>query len=220
MSHWREARKTVLEAALKMSVKGLVTGTSGNISLRLPPQGERQLMAITPTSRHYDTLKIDDIPIIDFNGNNVEGKLKPSVETPLHIGIYQARQDINAIIHTHSVFASAAAVAGLDIPVVLEDQFILLGGDIKLADYAPSGTPEMAVNALKALGDRNAVILANHGAVGVGVTMRDAFIACELIEKTAEVYLLALAVGKVNQLPKKARGVLKTLFQKQRGKSK
>jgi L-fuculose-phosphate aldolase len=220
MSHWREARKTVLETALKMSAKGLVTGTSGNISLRLPQRGERQLMAITPTSRHYDTLKIDDIPIIDFNGNNVAGNLKPSVETPLHISIYQARQDVNAIIHTHSVFASAVAVAGLDIPVVLEDQFILLGGEIKLAGYAPSGTPEMAANALKALGDRNAVLLANHGAVGIGPTMREAFTACELIEKTAKVYLLALAVGKVNQLPKKAREVLKTLYHKQQDKGK
>ncbi len=144
MSHWREARKTVLEAALKMSDKGLVIGTSGNISLRLPAQDERQLMAITPTSRHYDTLKIDDIPIIDFDGKNVEGSLAPSIETPLHIGIYQARKDVNAIIHTHSVFASAAAVAGLDIPVILEDQMLFLGGEIKLAGYAPSGTPEMA----------------------------------------------------------------------------
>lgn len=220
MSHWRAARKTVLEAALKMSAQGLVTGTSGNISLRINLQGGRQLIAITPTSRHYDTLKSDDIPIVDFNGNNIEGKLKPSVETPLHIGIYQARQDVNAIIHTHSVFASAAAVAGLEIPVILEDQFIVLGGEIKIAAYAPSGTPEMAANALKSLGNRNAVLLANHGAVGVGATMRDAFTACDLIEKTAKVYLLGLAVGKVNQLPEKARELLKTLFRDQQDKGK
>jgi L-fuculose-phosphate aldolase len=218
MSHWREARKTVLEAALEMSAKGLVIGTSGNISLRLPAQNERQLMAITPTSRHYDTLKSDDIPIIDFDGKNVEGSLAPSIETPLHIGIYKARKDVNAIIHTHSVFASAAAVAGLDIPVILEEQMLFLGGEIKLAGYAPSGTPEMATNVLEALGKRNAVLLANHGAVGVGSTMRDAFTACELIEKTAKVYLWALSAGKVNQLPKKVREILKTIYNKQRNK--
>jgi L-fuculose-phosphate aldolase len=111
MSQWQEAKKTVLAAARKMSEKGLVIGTSGNISLRLPPVGKRQLLAITPTSRHYDLLDVGDIPIIDFDGKRVEGDLPSSVETPLHIGIYRARNNINAIIHTHSVFASAVAVA-------------------------------------------------------------------------------------------------------------
>ena len=218
MSDWQDARKTVLEAAVKISEKGLVVGTSGNISLRLPARGKRQLIAITPTSRHYDTLKIDDIPIIDFDGNNVDGSLPPSIETPLHIGIYQARKDVNAIIHTHSVFASAAAVAGFDIPVILEDQAAILGGEIKTAGYTLSGTPEQLTNALAALGDRNAVLLANHGAVGTGRSMRDAFTACELIEKTARVYFLALSAGKVNQLPKKAREIQKALYDKQQKK--
>jgi L-fuculose-phosphate aldolase len=175
-------------------------------------------MAITPTSRHYDTLDAADIPIIDFDGKNVAGRLPPSIETPLHIGIYRARKDVNAIIHTHSVFASAAAVAGLDIPVILEDQAALLGGEIKLAGYAASGTPEQLANVLAALGDRNAVLLANHGAVGTGKTMREAFTAVELIEKTARVYLLALAAGKVNLLPPKAREIQKAFYDKQQSK--
>jgi L-fuculose-phosphate aldolase len=220
MNHWRESKKTVLEAALKMSEKGLVTGTSGNISLRLTSQGNQQLMAITPSSRHYDTLDINDIPIIDFNGKIIDGKLAPSIETPMHTGIYKARKDVNAIIHTHSVFASAAAVAGLNIPVILEEQAMLLGGGIKLAGYASSGTPEMAANTLAALGNRNAVLLANHGAVGTGRTMQDAFTACELIEKTARVYLLALATGKVNKLPEKARKIQEELFEKNQNEDK
>ncbi|MDD5339187.1 MAG: class II aldolase/adducin family protein [Dehalococcoidales bacterium] len=214
MNSWLDAKKSVIKAAREMAGKGLVTGTSGNISFRLPAQGELELMAITPTAKHYDTLSIDDIPIVDFNGKNVEGELKPSVETPLHIAIYQSRKDVNAIIHTHSVFASAAAVAGLEIPVILEDQAALLGGEIKLAGYAPSGTPQMTANTLVALGGRNAALLENHGAVGVGLTMRDAFNACELVEKTAEVYLLALGAGKVNELPENARKHLEELFKK------
>jgi len=214
MNQWQEARKTVIEAARRMSEKGLVAGTSGNISLRLPSDGKKQLMAITPTSRHYDTLKIDDIPIIDFNGKRVAGELPPSIETQMHIGIYRARKDVNAIIHTHSVFASAAAVAGIDIPPLLEDQVVYLGGEIKMADYAVSGSPELMTNAVAALGERNAVLLANHGAVGTGRTMRDAFTACELIEKTARVYFLALSAGKVNQLPEKAIAIQKELYAK------
>jgi len=219
MIHWQEARQTVLEAARKMSERGLVAGTSGNISLRLPAVGKRQLLAITPTSRHYDTLNIEDIPIIDFNGQRVEGELPPSVETPLHIGIYRARKTINAVIHIHSVFASAAAVAGLDIPPILEDQVIFLGGEIKLAGYAPSGSRELVTNAIAALGDRSAVLLPNHGAIGTGRTMRDAFTACELIEKTARIYLLALSSGKVNQLPAKALEADKSLYDKLQNES-
>jgi L-fuculose-phosphate aldolase len=214
MSQWQEARKTVIEAARKMEGKGLVVGTSGNISLRLPIEGKKQLMAITPTSKHYDTLNIDDIPIIDFTGKRVAGELAPSIETPMHIGIYRARKDVNAIIHTHSVFASAAAVAGIEIPPLLEDQVVYLGGEIKLAGYAPSGSPELMTNVITALGERNAVLLANHGAVGTGRTMRDAFTACELIEKTARIYFLTLSAGKVNRLTEKAIAIQKEIYVK------
>ena len=214
MSQWREAKQTVLEAARDMSEKGLVVGTSGNISLRLPSAGKKQLLAITPTSRHYDTLDIDDIPIIDFDGQPVEGDLPPSVETPLHIGIYRARKNVNAVIHTHSVFASAVSVAGLDIPPIMEDQVIFLGGEIKLAGHALSGTRELVTNVIGALGDRSAVLLPNHGAVGTGRTMRDAFTVCELIENTARIYLLALSAGRVNLVPAHALEADKALYYK------
>jgi L-ribulose-5-phosphate 4-epimerase len=212
VSQWHEEKLIVLEAARKMLEKGLVVGTAGNISLRLPSEGEQQLLAITPSSRHYDSLTADDIQIIDFNATTVEGHLQPSMETKLHIGIYQARKNINAVIHTHSVFASAVSVAGRDIPPILDDQVAFLGGRIKLARYALTGSPEQVRVVLAALQDRNAVLLPNHGAVGVGRTMRDAFTACELIEKTARIYLLALAAGKVNRLPPQAIKTEKELF--------
>jgi L-fuculose-phosphate aldolase len=94
-----------------------------------------------------------------------------------------------------------------------------LGGEIKLAGHALSGTPEQVANVIAALGDRSAVLLPNHGAVGTGLTMRDAFTACELIEKTARIYLLALAAGKVNQLPVKAQEIEKALYDKNQNQS-
>jgi len=212
MSQWREEKKTVLEAAQKMLEKGLVVGTAGNVSLRLPPEGERQLLAITPSARHYDLLGVDDIQIVDFNGKTVEGGLRPSMEMMLHIGIYRARKNVNAVIHTHSVFASAVSVAGRDIPPILDDQVAFLGGGIKLAEHTISGSPEQVANILAALGDRNAVLLPNHGAIGTGRTMRDAFTACELIEKTARIYLLALSAGTVNHLPAEAIEAEKALY--------
>jgi L-fuculose-phosphate aldolase len=200
VSQWLKEKKIVLEAARKMLGKGLVIGTAGNVSLRLPPEGNSQLLAITPSARPYDSLSADDIQIIDFNARTVEGSLRPSTEMKLHIGIYEARENINAVIHTHSIYASAVSVVGRDIPPILNDQVAFLGGTIKLAEYAPAGSQELAANAVSALEDRNAVLLANHGAVGIGRTMDDAFTACELIEKTAKIYLLALSTGMVNHL--------------------
>jgi len=214
VSRWREEKKIVLEAARKMLEKGLVVGTAGNVSLRLPPEGKRELLAITPSSRHYDSLGVDDIQIIDFETKSVEGELPPSIETILHIGIYRTRENINAVMHTHSVFASAVSVAGLDIPSILEDQVAFLGGEIKRAKHALTGSQEQVANVLAALEDRSAVLLPNHGAAGVGRTMRDALTACELIEKTARIYLLALSTGKVNQLPAEALEAEKALYRR------
>lgn len=212
MGKWYEEKKAVLEAAQQMPQKGLVVGTAGNVSLRLPPGEGIDLLAITPSGRPYESLTTDDIQIVDFDGQTVEGSLRPSTETSLHMGIYRARNNVNAIIHTHSVYASAVSVAGHDIPPILEDQVAFLGGEIKLAHYALSGSHELAVNVTAALGDRNAVLLANHGAIGTGRTMHDAFTNCELVEKTARIYLLALATGKVNRLSAKAVKVEKALF--------
>lgn len=201
MTKWPEEKKQVLEASKEIARKGLVAGTAGNVSLRLPPSGDQEILAITPSGRYYDSLTLDDIQVIDYDVEPVEGDLAPSVETMLHIGIYQARKNVNAVIHTHSTFASAIAVAGMKIPAILDEQITYLGGEIKLAEYAMSGSEELVKNALTALEERNAVLLANHGVVGVGRTMRDALTACELVEKTARVYISALALGNVNLLP-------------------
>jgi len=212
LSKWQKEKKMVLEAAREMLEKGLVTGTVGNVSQRLPPEGKRELLAITPSSRYYDSLGVDDIQVIDFEARPVEGDLPPSVETALHIGIYRARKNINAVIHTHPVFASAISVAGLDIPAILDDQVAFLGGEIKLAGHALAGSQQQVASVLTALADRNAVLLPNHGAVGVGRTMRDAFTACELTEKTARIYLLALSAGRANPLPAEALEAEKALY--------
>ena len=118
------------------------------------------------------------------------------------------------MIHTHSVFASAISVACLDIPAILDDQVTFIGGEIRLAQHATSGSEEQVENVVAALEDRNAVLLPNHGAVGIGRTMREAFTVCELVEKTAKVYLCALALGKVNPLPDEVVKAEKAFFAK------
>jgi L-fuculose-phosphate aldolase len=201
---WEKEREIVLKAALKLVERGLIVGTAGNVSLRLIQDNGTELITITPTSRYYDTLTIDDIPVIGPDGKKAEGKLEPSSEIPMHTAIYRARKDVGAIIHTHSTYASAVAVYGLEIPPILEEEVLLLGGTIRVSRYARTGTIELANNAVAALEGRRATILANHGAVGVGRTMRDALDAAELVEKAAKVYLTALVAGRVTELSPEA----------------
>lgn len=211
MSRWQEEKRKVLEAARRMLADGLVVGASGNVSLRLPSP-ERDLMAITPHQRFYDEMTSEDVVVVDFEVEPVEGELPPSVESLLHIEIYRRRPDANAVIHCHSPFASTLAVAGLAIPPILEDQVVYLGGEIKLAPYAPSGSEELGLNALDALGERNAALLANHGAVTVGRNLKEAIIACHYLEKAARIYLGALSLGKVVPLSDEDVAICQAMF--------
>ncbi len=219
MSMWDSEKETVLEAAQQMAQKGLVVGTSGNVSMRLRDPGGRELLAITPNGRYYDSLVVDDIAVVDFNGDRVEGEFAASVETMLHIGVYKTRKKVNAVVHAHPVFGSAMAVAGLEIPAFLDDQVTQIGGEIKVAEHALPGSPELVRNVIDALGSRNAVLLANHGALTVGKDMREAFTACELLEKTARTYVYALSLGKVNLLPAEAIDAEKAFFTSVQGES-
>ena len=148
-----------------------------------------------------DTMKAEDIVLVDMEGQRVEGKLVPSIETMLHVAIYKARKKVCAVVHTHAVFGSAIAVMGREIPSLLDDQVTLLGGEIRVAAYALPGSPELANNAVGALGPRNAVVLANHGTLAVGRDLREAFNNCELLEKTARVYVLAMGLGALTPVP-------------------
>jgi L-fuculose-phosphate aldolase len=209
---WESQKQGVVETAQQMSEKGLVVGTSGNVSLRFTDSDGRDVIAITPSGLRYDLMKPDDIVIVDLEGQRIEGDLAPSIETMLHIGIYKMRRKVNAIIHTHPVYGSVIAVAGLEIPPILDDQVTQIGGEIKVAQYALSGSPEMTTNVLAALGPRNAALLANHGAIALGRNIQEAFTVCQLLEKTAKIYLLALGLGKPNPLPADAADLEKAFF--------
>ena len=209
---WESQKQEVVETARQMSEKGLVVGTSGNVSLRFEDSDGRDLVAITPSGLRYDIMKPDDVVIVDLEGLRIEGDLAPSIETMLHTGIYKIRKKVNAVIHTHPVYGSVIAVAGLEIPPILDDQVTQIGGEIKVAQYALSGSPEMTGNVIAALGPRNAALLANHGAIALGRDLREAFTVCQLLEKTAKVYLLALGVGKPNLVPADAADLEKAFF--------
>ena len=209
---WDSEKKAVIEAAQEMARKGLVVGTAGNVSLRLTDPGGRKLLAITPSGCRYDSLEVGDIVVVDFGGQRVEGKLNASIEMMMHLEVYKARQKVNAVVHAHPVFCSVIAVAGLEVPPIIDEQVTYIGGEIKVAEYALPGSRELARNAVSALGPRNAVILANHGALSVGRDLREALTICELLENTARIYICALGLGKVNPLPAEVVRLEKAFF--------
>lgn len=171
---------------------GLVSGTWGNLSVRLP---EEKMFVITPSGMGYDQVAGNDMVVVDFAGKVVLGFRKPSTETPLHTTLYRLRPDIGAIVHTHSLYASAFAAARKPIPPILEETAQVIGGEIPVADYALPGSKVLGDNAAMALGKGKAVLLANHGVIGVGSDLDEAFKVCLVVEKTAQVFLAASQLG-------------------------
>ena len=205
-----------------MQSLGLISGTAGNVSVRLPNLDDgRDILAVTPTSKPYETLEDDDIVVVDYDVDSIEGELAPSSETLLHVGIYQARPDVEAIIHTHSVYSSVLAVACMDIPPIIDEMMIYIGGSVKVSEYGFPGTEELADNVGKALEDRNAAIILNHGMVGVGQTLEQALNVCTLVERVAQIFIYTSMLGKVSLLPPEAIEAELAIYKmKQRSSSK
>lgn len=171
---------------------GLTKGTGGNFSIYNREEG---LMAITPSGIPYMVMNPEDVVIMDLKGNVVEGDLIPSSEHAMHSVVYEKREDINAMIHMHSMFCTTLSALNEPLPAV--DYLVAFSGDkeVKCAKYATYGTVELAHNALEALGNQNAVLLANHGVNAVAGNMMMAFAIAEQIEFCAEVYIRARSAG-------------------------
>jgi L-ribulose-5-phosphate 4-epimerase len=185
---WEEEKEQVLEACRRIVAAGLVAGASGNVSRRVEGPDGVPLVAITASQVPYHRLTAGDIVVIDFEGDPVEGEGVPSSETLAHLAVYRARPDVGAVVHTHSIYASALAVAGLEILPLIDEQVVILGGSVPVAEYATAGTQDLADKVAAALGEGGAVLLRNHGVLGVGADLEEAAIACELVERLAQIY--------------------------------
>lgn len=213
---WETEKNLVLDTARKMIERGLVVGTMGNVSMRVHKQGnDEDLVAITPSGCYYDSLTVNDIVIVDFNGGCVEGDKRPSIETMLHVGIYKARRSVHAVVHTHPVFSGVVSMTCHEIPPLLDEQVVCLGGEIAVADYALPGSDGLVRNVITALGKQNAVILANHGALAVGTDLKDALTNSEMLEKIARMYIYALGTGTIKLLPEEAVRIERSMFDTQ-----
>jgi L-fuculose-phosphate aldolase len=208
----QNAKSIVLNACQEMQKAALVIGSSGNASLRLAGSDQ---VAITPSSVDYSYMSADDVMILNLDGDVLEGELNPSIEHPLHLAIYKVRSDVNAIVHSHCIYASVLAVLRLPLPPIIDEFVRELGGQVEVADYGLTGSNDLAENVVKALGPRNAVLLANHGGVTVGSTMDNAMQNALLLERAAHIYLLAAAVDlkKITTLPPEAMETQVQMFE-------
>lgn len=183
-------RAAVARAARRLAASGLNVGTAGNVSARLG----RGLVAITPSAMAYVAMAADDVVVVDTDGRVVNGRRGPSSELPMHLAIYEARPDVGAVVHTHSVFATAFAAAGRPIPAV-HYAIAPLGDEIRVAPYATFGTAELARSITTTLADDNAVLIASHGAVAVGPDLHVALERAMTVEYLAELAYRATALG-------------------------
>jgi L-fuculose-phosphate aldolase len=189
----------VLDAAKDMLRRGLVEGTAGNISARRSDGN----IVITPSSVDYRDMQLDDLVLIDPQGEVVhaaEGRF-PSSEAKLHLACYQAFDDIGSVIHSHPVWATMFAIAHQPIPACIDEFAVYCGGEVRCTDYAASGTPEVGTNAVKALEGRGAALIANHGLVAVGPRPDKVLHITALVERTAQIVWGARALGGPVPIP-------------------
>lgn len=189
-----EEREAIVAHGKKMLTNGLTTGSGGNISILNREEG---LVAISPSGLDYFETNVEDIVIVDLDGNIVEGALKPSSELGMHLIFYKNREDANAIVHTHSKYATAVSCMGWDLkPVHYLVGFA--GLDVKCSKYATYGSEELAQNALDAIGNRNAVLLGNHGLIALGSDIQRAFSTAEHLEFVSEIFCITKGLGEPN----------------------
>ncbi|WP_432738223.1 L-fuculose-phosphate aldolase [Maridesulfovibrio sp. FT414] len=185
-------RNLVVEYGKKLLAAGLTTGTGGNLSIL---NREKGLMAISASGLHYLEATPEDVVIMDLDGQVVDSARKPSSEHGFHSVLYRKRDDVNAVVHTHSVYATTVACMNMELPAI---HYLVgfAGKKVPLAPYATFGTSELARNVEETIGNYNAVLLSNHGLITVGRGIGNAFDAAEELELVARIYVQALSAGK------------------------
>jgi L-fuculose-phosphate aldolase len=174
-------RADLVASAREMALLGLVAGSSGNLSAR-----EGDLIHITPASLPYREMKEADLVTLDSDGAVVAGEREPSSERRVHLAVYAARPDAGALVHTHSVHATAWSFLGEPLATETEELELAAGGPVLTAPYAPTGTDELARAAVETLGERRAVLLGRHGALALGASPARALDVAAVVERQAQ----------------------------------
>ena len=203
-------KRELITTARMMNDLGINRGTSGNVSVRY-----KEGCLITPSGLRYEDTKTADIVFIDGEGKP-HGKREPSTEWRFHFDIYKKRPETNSIIHTHSSFAGSLSCLRISIPA-FHYMIAVCGGDnIRCADYATFGTQKLSTNALKALKNRKACLLANHGMICIGDKIENTLELAVEVEAICEQYWRALQVGHPKILSQQEMGLVLAKFKSYR----
>jgi L-fuculose-phosphate aldolase len=183
------AREAIVTTCRELSRAGLVVGTAGNVSVR-----DGDLVAVTPSGVRYAGLTPELVGVHRLDGAAVEAPLEPTSELPLHLAIYAARPEVGAVVHTHSTAATALSTLVDELPAV-HYYVAMFGGPVPVAPYATYGTPALARNVVRALDDRTACLMGNHGAVAIGPDLETAHDKSLYLEWLCDMYLRASSAG-------------------------
>jgi L-fuculose-phosphate aldolase len=187
-----QEREEIVLFGRKLITSKLTTGSGGNLSIFNRQEG---LVAIKPTGVDYLEMRAEDVVVINQKGEIIDGRLKPSSELSLHLGLLKARPEINAAVHTHQVYATTLACLNWEIPAV---HYLVgfSGNKVPVAPYATYGTPELAQAVVQSIGYYNACLMANHGIVTLGANLSAAFNVAEELELVARLYYQSMCIGK------------------------
>lgn len=185
-------RKNVLKYCRLLKERNLIKGTGGNISIINRNEG---LVAISPSAVLYEEMTVEDVAVIDMQGNHVDGNCVASSEKMMHLQCYLSRPNIGGVVHTHSLYATVLACMNMELPAISYLQ-AFCGGNTECIPYYPFGSMELAEAAAKALKEKNALLLGNHGLLSVGEDIDLAFSVAETTEYVAEIYVNILKAGK------------------------
>ena len=181
--------------------KGLLKGTSGNISARIT---NTNTFLIKPSGAKIENLKPEELILVDLDGNRISGKRDVSAETPMHAAIYRKRKDAQAVAHTHAPTATAFGIAGKEILPLQIEVFMRLPKGVPIVPFKQPGSKSLAIAVQKKMVDYDAVILENHGIVTIGSSLESACSLNEIVEEAAKIQLIVMSLsgGNVNNLPK------------------
>lgn len=186
-------REEVVRVGREALQRGIVHGTAGNMSLRDDATG---LIAISPSGIPYPEMTAADVVIVNALGEVVEGRRRPSSETPLHTMLLRARLDVRAVVHTHAHFSTVVSCIRPELPPILTEVCLVAGARVPVTRYGLTGTPDFGESVLEVLTpESKAIILKNHGLVTFGDSFATALAISEVVEEAAKVYVHALAAN-------------------------
>ncbi|NVM27525.1 MAG: class II aldolase/adducin family protein [Candidatus Helarchaeota archaeon] len=205
-SNLKKKKKLLLEVSRQMQKEGLVVGPGGNTSIK----DEKGVMWISPSGIPFMEMTIDDfVPLDVATGKLIDSRLMPSSEVPLHLLIYQARPDVNCIIHAHPPYVISLSAVDIQIEPLFPDFVVYLGDFVPQIPYVTPCTEEMGQLVAQHIKKTPSCVLNNHGAVTVGTSIKEAYTRMQVLEAGAQILFQAKLLGKPRVLTKvEARAIL------------